>query len=351
MISKPKSTASTSASPADGSSRGKVGQQVDKFLSKHELPKLDLTETLDLFLFGYLIDEMCLEDSVRAFEALKAEYVDWNEVRISTLTELSEIFEQADDPIDFTTGVKEFLNRLFKEHHHVGMDFLRELGNMEIKTYFKRTARAPESAILLLLERLKDYPTVPLTPESAEVAETLGWVSRDGTLLQKQKELFAAVSPEQVLPLHVFLLEHARGNLEESSAASRKKKASKAAKAAAKKNASKKAAAKTPTAQKVTPTKAVATEAAPAKAAATTQSADKKTSVEEVAAKKVTPKKVAPKKVATKKVATKTAATKKAATKKTAPKKVAKKKTATKKVAKKKAATKKVAKKAKKKTT
>lgn len=249
MPTKSKSAEATdapSSGAADSGGNDRLRAEIAQFLAAHPFPTLDLTDTLDLLMFGQLIDALPLEDALRAYEALKANFVDWNEVRISTLGELDEIFHKMSDPTDFSTGVKEFLNRLFTEHHHVGVDFLTALGNMEIKTFFKRSQRVPESAILLLMERLKEYPVIPLTAESVTVVERLGWVDSGATLLQKQKEVYAAIDRGQLVPLHVLLLEHARGTLSDRpsdcpACSLETKKAKKTAKKAAKKKTAAKA--------------------------------------------------------------------------------------------------------------
>ncbi len=174
------------------------------------LDDLECRDALDLLLFSHLLMILPLAESLRAFRQFKTQFVDWNEVRISTAKEVQDILRESEESLESAILIKEFLNRLFTEHHHLGLEFLKEKSISEIRSFFKKPPGINESTVNLLLEHLKEYPVVPLESWMHPCLERLGWASPTTTPLQRQKDLFEQASRERVLALYAYLAEHAR---------------------------------------------------------------------------------------------------------------------------------------------
>ncbi|MFQ5655802.1 MAG: hypothetical protein ACE5GW_13865, partial [Planctomycetota bacterium] len=76
------------------------------------LDRVPVGDTLDLVLFSHLIHHLSLADAIKAFLGLKGNFVDWNEVRISTAGDVQEMFRGGDGPLELAIFLKDFLNRL-----------------------------------------------------------------------------------------------------------------------------------------------------------------------------------------------------------------------------------------------
>ncbi len=172
--------------------------------------KLDFESHLDVLIFSMLADHLALEEAMKAYEGFLSNFVDWNELRISPANEVQEVLKAASEPLELALLIKEFLNRLFYEYHHIGIDFLSELTNSEIKGFFKKSPGVSESSLNLVLNRLKDYPVLPLDSESQRVVSRLGLVDENATSLQRQKALFPKVDPASLLRTSLALREHSR---------------------------------------------------------------------------------------------------------------------------------------------
>ncbi len=174
------------------------------------LKAVEFHDPLDLVVFSLLLQGLPLPACLKAFRSFKSQFVDWNEVRISTAKEVQDVVRDSKEALELAIFIKRFLHRLFNEHHHVSLDFLRELSISDIRSFFKKSPGFAEATVNLLLERLKEYPVVPLASWMEPCLERLGHGSPSITPLQRQKDLFEQIPRERVFPLHAYLAEHAR---------------------------------------------------------------------------------------------------------------------------------------------
>ncbi|MFN0057476.1 MAG: hypothetical protein ACKVX7_03390 [Planctomycetota bacterium] len=168
------------------------------------------TETLDVLFFALMMQDMGFRQCAKAFQTFKSQYVDWNEVRISGATELQEVLKGAGDPLALALTMKEFLNRLFIEHHHVGIEFLHGKTATEVKNFFKKSPKIPDAVLSLILERNNDTAIFPLSAPMAEVVERLGWVDAGATVHKKSKDIYTKIPRPKLLEYYCYLLEHSR---------------------------------------------------------------------------------------------------------------------------------------------
>lgn len=173
-----------------------------------ELP--ETAETLDLVILSHLGIQMSLPDARKAITNLRTQFVDWNEVRVSPLGEVRDALKGADDPVDLAQQIQEFLNRLFLEFHHVGLEFLREKSNPEIKSFFKKSPWFSDATVSLVLERVNEYPVVPLENFAQPFLERVGLGTPDSTPLQRQKDLYEKITRDQVSAVQLLVHDHAR---------------------------------------------------------------------------------------------------------------------------------------------
>ncbi|MCA8960403.1 MAG: hypothetical protein KDC38_07815 [Planctomycetes bacterium] len=175
------------------------------------LDRVEFVDLLELSLFAILVERLPLASAIEAFHGFRAEFVDWNEVRISTAMEVQEVLKGAAEPLETALVIKEFLNRLFYEQHQVGLGFLQERNTTEIKSFFKKSPAVSEAIVNLLLAKIREYPALPVSAATFPLAERLGWVDPEATPIKKQKEGFDHIGPDQIYPTFVYFTEHARG--------------------------------------------------------------------------------------------------------------------------------------------
>ncbi|MEM7168270.1 MAG: hypothetical protein AAF581_22680 [Planctomycetota bacterium] len=194
----------------------------------------DVKNPLDLAIFAYISLNLPLEEAFRAFQAFKANFVDWNEVRISSAREVQDVLRAGDEPLEHALFIKDFLQRVFIDNHHVGLDFLRDRTISEIRTFFRKAGRFPDVGVNLVLIDLKEYAVVPLQASTHACLKKLGGVKSESPTLQEMKSLSSQIPADKILSLVLYLGEHARNGSPALKKAAAKKPA-KATKKATKK--------------------------------------------------------------------------------------------------------------------
>ncbi len=370
MAAKTAATNNQKAS-ARGSDKGKISLSsiVKEAYSKNPtLKEITDLDALDTLMLGALTSKMPLKEVLKSWDLLRTQFVDWNEIRISSASEVAENFPKAEAPLELAVQIKEMLSTLYERRHQVSLEFIRENTLPETREFFKRSPELPDLCKLLVLAAIKEQPVIPMENWAQGGLIRAGLLSESKTSTQRQKDLYDELGEvplvHAVLALHDEAFRHPDPAIELA-----KKKKLEAEKLAAKKaaEAARKEAARIAAAEKKAAAEAKKKAAAEKKAAAAAmkaaEAAKKKAAAEKKKAAEAKKKAAAAKKkvaadkkkaaAAKKKAAADkkkaAAAKKKAAADKKKAAAAKKKKTAKKKVTKKKV-TKKTAKKAAKKT-
>lgn len=117
-----------------------------KVVRKHFKPA---TPAKDRSLLQHLVYACCLENSLfedadRAFQSLSGDYFDWNEVRVSTIRELSETLKPLNDPVESATRVKRILQSVFETHYSFDVEPLKKQNiGVAVKTIEKYNGSTP----------------------------------------------------------------------------------------------------------------------------------------------------------------------------------------------------------------
>lgn len=357
MAAKTAATNKKNAS-SKGSGKGKISLAsiVKEAYSKNPtLKEITDLDALDTLMLGALTSKMPLKEVLKSWDLLRTQFVDWNEIRISSASEVAENFPKAEAPLELAVQIKEMLSTLYERRHQVSLEFIRENTLPETREFFKRSPELPDLCKLLVLAAIKEQPVIPMENWAQGGLIRAGLLSESKTSTQRQKDLYEELGEvplvHAVMALHDEAFRHPDPAIELA-----KKKKLEAEKLAAKKaaEAARKEAARIAAAEKKAAAEAKKKAAAEKKAAAAAKKAAEAAKKKAAAEKKkaaAAKKKAADDKKKAAAAKKKAAADKKkaAAAKKKAA--AAKKKTAKKKVAKKKVTKKKVAKKAVKKTT
>ena len=102
--------------------------KIQKVIKKHFQP---VTPPADRSVLEHLLYACCLENAPfekadEAFARLQQTYFDWNETRVTTIAELSEIMSALPDPGAAATRLKRSLQSVFEMHYSFDLEFLRK---------------------------------------------------------------------------------------------------------------------------------------------------------------------------------------------------------------------------------
>jgi endonuclease III len=168
------------------------------------------TGILDIIVFHKLHLLLPAEVALRSYHQLKERFVDWNEVRISSVREIQDELAASSGTLEFAVFIKDLLEQVQRERQDVSLEFLAEENLGEIRRYLKQIKGMDSATVDLVLRVRKAHPVLPLN-HSLEVLLSRVGVFRDGeTRDRKEKALHDFVEPEKAFQFHHFLVEVAR---------------------------------------------------------------------------------------------------------------------------------------------
>ena len=167
-------------------------------------------EILDLVIFHKINFYMPEGEALHAYRRLKTAFVDWNEVRISSVKEIQEVFQGVPDSLELAIFVKDFLEQLHRENQSVDLEFLAEQNLGDIRRYLRTVKGVDPATIDLVLRLRKEHPVLPVSAPMEQTLLRLGVVRPGDNRDQKEKYLHNLVGEDQALSFHHFFLKHSR---------------------------------------------------------------------------------------------------------------------------------------------
>jgi endonuclease III len=165
-------------------------------------------DLLDVVIFHKLHQTTGAARALGSYRKLREHFVDWNEVRVSSLREIQEHLLDPETSLDVAIFIKDFLEFVHREQHNLSLEFLATRNQAEIRGYLLRIRGVESSTVNLILHLRKQLPVVPLNRPMETVLERLGVTRPKLPLPQKERQLHALVPEERILALHHFLLNH-----------------------------------------------------------------------------------------------------------------------------------------------
>ncbi|MDO4584338.1 MAG: hypothetical protein Q4D62_09575 [Planctomycetia bacterium] len=97
-------------------------------------------KVLEQFIFATCLEDASFEAAESAFAALQHTMSGWNEVRVSSVTELAELMSQLPDPRGCAVRIKRILNGVFEERYAFDLEDLRK---KNVKETFEKLSSYP----------------------------------------------------------------------------------------------------------------------------------------------------------------------------------------------------------------
>jgi endonuclease III len=168
------------------------------------------TPILDLILFHKFHFHFEPDEALANFRRLKNTFVDWNEVRISSVREIQEVVGFGPESLEIAIFIKDLLEHLNRRLHHLDLEFLASQTVSEIREFLKGIRGLDPSTVNLILRLRKDYPVLPLTPAMEASLDRIGVLRRGDSRDRKSRLLHELVDPQSALVFHHFFLDHSR---------------------------------------------------------------------------------------------------------------------------------------------
>ena len=102
----------------------KVIKVARKYYKPAEPPKD--RSVLEHLLFACCLENSSYDDATKVLEILSGDYFDWNEVRVTSIRELSEMMKSLNDPKKSATRLKRVLQSMFESQYSYDLDPMRK---------------------------------------------------------------------------------------------------------------------------------------------------------------------------------------------------------------------------------
>lgn len=152
----------------------------------------------DRNILQHLLYACCLENAEHqgaddALAAVSETFFDWNEVRVSTAKELSEVMNQVPDPLAAAQRVRRCLQALFEQTYAFDLETLKKLGLGQAAKRLGDLGATPFAVAYVTQAALGGH-AVPTDANALKVLRLLGIVS------QKEADAGAASGLERAVP-------------------------------------------------------------------------------------------------------------------------------------------------------
>jgi len=146
----------------------------------------------------------------KTLKDFREEYVDWNEVRVSSLGQISETVSAYGMTPEVAVTIKGFLNHVYNEHNSLSIEFLRDESNDNIRKFFSNADMLLHGTVAFLLMVNKESSVVPPEKPLKRVAERIGLAGRGWTRSKVAKTFRVIVPEKEALKFFQLALEHSR---------------------------------------------------------------------------------------------------------------------------------------------
>ena len=152
-------------------------------------------DPLDQLIFDLLAESSSERRARQAFKRLKADFVDWNEIRVSSLKEIESAISMVTQAPDKAGLAKKLLVEIFNGQHRVSLDFLREASDAVAERYLGNFEGLGKMAVENCMRILRQGGS-GLTSEVARVLRRLNLIK--SSLNQEEiEELLDEALPER----------------------------------------------------------------------------------------------------------------------------------------------------------
>ena len=151
-----------------------------KVLKKHYKPYA----TADRPVLEQLLYASCLQGATydladEAFAKLQQCYYDWNEVRVTTVSELSEVMANLPQPSASASQLKRTLQSVFESYYSFDLEALKKESIGKAVKQLKKLDGVSDFAVAFVTQSGFNGHSIPVTPESIEALRVLRVISDD----------------------------------------------------------------------------------------------------------------------------------------------------------------------------
>lgn len=174
----PRQKASTTRTPSSMTPANRTAQfaQLYQILAKHyraSLPNPD-RPVLEHLLFAAVLENARHAVAEQVFQVLKTEFFDWNEIRVSTLRDLSEVLSALPDPHAAAIRIKQPLQAVFEAAYQFDLEELRKFTQGQAIERLQKITGVSRFMLSYVVQTALGGHTIPLDQATLRFLNILG---------------------------------------------------------------------------------------------------------------------------------------------------------------------------------
>lgn len=170
--------------------------KIHKVLKKHYKPTAPNTQLplMQQLLYGCCLENASAAAADKALAALESDYYDWNEVRVSTATELSESMHMLPDPLTAGNRTRQILQSVFETNYSFDIEQLKKENiGAAVKKLHKLKGATPFTVAYVTQMTLSGH-SIPVGSGALEALYIVGVIT------EKEKEKYVIPGIERAIP-------------------------------------------------------------------------------------------------------------------------------------------------------
>lgn len=177
-----------------------------RYGKKPHPPSWELVETL---LFYLLYQSSSISAARRAFKHFRDDYVDLNEVRVSTMGEIRATLKKAGVNEQTAQLIRSALKDIYLRENAVSLASIEQLPPEQARRYLSQIEHLPAHAIDYLLLVRWEHPVLPVDDQIARMVSRIGLASANASAAQAQRALMKVMRGDFYFDFFTLSLEHA----------------------------------------------------------------------------------------------------------------------------------------------
>ncbi|MCH8839635.1 MAG: hypothetical protein IH831_02970, partial [Planctomycetes bacterium] len=132
---------------------------------------------LEHLLFACCLENSTHDDATKVFETLSQDYFDWNEVRVTSIRELSEVMKSLNDPKGSATRLKRVLQSLFESQYSFDLDPMRKQNIGQAVKQLKKYNGASSFTVAYVTQNALGGHSIPVNRGLLQTMLSVGVIS------------------------------------------------------------------------------------------------------------------------------------------------------------------------------
>jgi endonuclease-3 len=162
------------------SNRAAIIAKTHKVLKKYYKPVLSSgnRSLLDNLVYAHCLRDAAYDKADRAFERLQKSFYDWNEIRVTTVSELAEVLHDLPRSAEAASNVKKTLQSVFEATYSFDLESLKKQNIGQTVKQLSQYPGVTDFAVAYVTQHSLGGHAIPLDPSSVEVMYIVGAIDQ-----------------------------------------------------------------------------------------------------------------------------------------------------------------------------